>query len=453
MMAPDSAAVKSNIETALLSLLQLEQKARQALTLQQLQFVMLNQSRILVDYEQAILWDACRQEVRGASGVPSVDGHAPLTQWLNRRCRHLIRQNSAREIHRLPVHDWPESDQRMAAEHLSQAIIWLPVMDAQGQLQCVLLLSRTQPLSFREKRLLSFLNEAYGYVWQSLSQAEKRKRIRWFPRKKKQIWAVGVLMTAVAMFIPVRQSVLAPAEIVSSTSVMVRMPLSGVIKQLHVIPNSPVRQGDPLVTLDAQRLNEQLAQARQQLTISRAELRLARQQSFYDASRKASITVLEGRQKLAQSQVDYLQQQVSQTEVVSEQDGIALFNDQGDWVGRPLNLGEPIMLIADPRHTQVEVRLAVEDMMPLHKGDEVRFFPNSRPTEPIQASLQNIAYHSTLQNNGRYAFVLKAAFHHVDKVPQMGLKGIAKLYGQKTTLFFYLFRRPLSRLRLWWGAL
>ncbi|CAM3759248.1 multidrug resistance protein MdtN [Vibrio aerogenes CECT 7868] len=460
MVHAGTAVADNTTETRLLSLLQLEQKARQATTLQQLQFVMLNQTRIIAEYEQAVLWDVQHQAVCGASGVLSIDRQAPLAQWLNRRCRSLIKQDVASGIHRVQVDDWPQADQQMFSQHFADVMIWLPVTDPEDRVIAVLLLSRTQPLSIREKRLLTFLQQAYGHAWQAINRQNVRlsKNIR-LPQKKR-LWVCGGLIAAAVMLIPVHQSVLAPAEIISSASSMVRLPVSGVVKSLHLTPNSPVKQGDHLLTLDAQRLNEQLAQARQQLAISRAELRVARQQSFYDASRKASIAVLEGRMNLARLNADYLQQQVSQTEIFAQQDGIALFDDQGDWIGRPLNLGEPVMLIADPSRTQLEVRLAVDDMMPLEAGDQVRFFPNSRPAEPIQARLTTMAYHSTLQDNGRYAFVLKAAFQSVadsgrpsQDVPQMGLKGVAKVYGRKTTLFFYLFRRPLSQLRLWWGAL
>ncbi|MCE0495921.1 efflux RND transporter periplasmic adaptor subunit [Vibrio salinus] len=439
------------VESALMSLLLLEKKARNASNLPQLQFIMLNQTRTLVDYDHLILWDPLQNRITGASGVPEVDVHAPLIQWLNKHCSTIAKTTRKNDIHRLATHEWLPFDRSMFAEHLSEVLIWFPVKGTDGELVCVLLLSRSEPLSIREERLLDLLGDSYGHTWIALRNSQKPKRLSLPGRKK--FWVSAVVLCIALMFVPVRQSVLAPSEIISSSSVVVRMPINGVVQRLNVRPNHFVKKGQLLMTLDARQLNDQLAQARQRLAISSAELRLARQQSFYDGSRKASISILEGREKLAKSQVSYLQKKLKRTSIYSPQDGISLFDDQGDWIGRPLNFGEPIMFVADPKKTQLEIQLAVENMMELKPGDEIRFFPNSNPTEAILAEVKTIAYHSTLQNDGQYAYVLKGMFVENNHIHQMGLKGTAKLYGKKTTLFYYLFRRPISHLRLWWGAL
>lgn len=64
-----------------------------------------------------------------------------------------------------------------------------------------------------------------------------------------------------------------------------------------------------------------------------------------------------------------------------------------------------------------------------------------------------MAYRSTLQNDGQYAFELKAQMDAEQGSPTMGLKGMAKIYGERTSLIYYLLRRPLSHLRMWWGGL
>ena len=34
-----------------------------------------------------------------------------------------------------------------------------------------------------------------------------------------------------------------------------------------------------------------------------------------------------------------------------------------------------------------------------------------------------------------------------DAIPRIGLRGTAKVYGEKVSLFYYLFRRPITYLR------
>ncbi|WGY46413.1 HlyD family secretion protein [Vibrio sp. ABG19] len=459
----------NEIEQALLTLLQLQQKAREAESLNQLHFVVLNQTKILLDYEQAVLWDAKRQVVCGASAVTTVDPKAPFSQWIAKLSQQVARQEQGKQIHKVELDTLsaeadglnPEASNTdsLNREAFTQVAVWVPLLNSHHELVAAVWLFRSTALSLREKRLLTFWSEQVGFVWQALAQQSRTRA--WFEGRSlrskmvnhKKLWCLVAVLAVGALFVPVRQSVLAPAEVVSATPMTVRMPLDGVVKKLWVKPNSAVKKGDLLLELDSQTLDDQLAQAQQQLSIASAELRVAQQQSFYDASRKASLAILEGKQALAHSQVVYLQEKVAQTRLVAQQDGIALFDDQGDWVGRPIRLGEPLMDIADPTHTVIKIQLAVEDRMALSQGDEVRFFLNSRPTDAIPAKLSNVAYRSTLQDDGQYAFELKAQMDAEQDSPTMGLKGMAKIYGERTSLMYYLLRRPLSHLRMWWGGL
>jgi hypothetical protein len=42
---------------------------------------------------------------------------------------------------------------------------------------------------------------------------------------------------------------------------------------------------------------------------------------------------------------------------------------------------------------------------------------------------------------------LKASFADGTRIPRIGLRGTAKIYGEQVSLFYYLMRRPLAALR------
>ena len=73
--------------------------------------------------------------------------------------------------------------------------------------------------------------------------------------------AVAVLVFG-AMWIPVRQSVLAPAEIVPLEPTVVRAPLDGVVERIVVQPNQDVAAGEVLLTLDPTQIRNRLDVAR-----------------------------------------------------------------------------------------------------------------------------------------------------------------------------------------------
>ena len=58
---------------------------------------------------------------------------------------------------------------------------------------------------------------------------------------RRRRWLLIALL--VIVLFPVRQSALAPAEIVAMSASVVASPLDGVVKQIHVRPNQPVKAG------------------------------------------------------------------------------------------------------------------------------------------------------------------------------------------------------------------
>uniref|UniRef100_A6VS11 Uncharacterized protein n=1 Tax=Marinomonas sp. (strain MWYL1) TaxID=400668 RepID=A6VS11_MARMS len=438
-------ATEVTTEHALLNVLQLEVKARSAQSLDELQFIALNETRLLLSYDQSLLWDAQSGKLVGASGLVDIDANAPFCTWANGVFKGISQTDKAQRIHTIDPTQLAFDDAARFADYFSARLIWLPIQNANGDLIASLLLSKEQELNLREKKLLSFLLNAYGHAWQSFI----RQRRHFFKNKSWRWWAVGGSMLAGLLCIPIQQSVIAPAEIVPQQPNILRAPIKGIVRELTVRPNDTVVAGQVVARLDAKELQQQLETARQTYAISRAELRMAQQQSFIDEQRKAALAVLEGRQVQAQLDMTYLQQQLTRTEIVAPYDGVVIFDNQGDWLGKPLALGDPIMTIADPNKTELEIRLPLQDVIELEIGSSLKLFLNSDPANSVAAELVKIAYKASPTEDGQYALQLKGRFTDSVHSLRLGKKGVAKLYGEYTTLFYYLFRKPLSELRIW----
>ena len=126
---------------------------------------------------------------------------------------------------------------------------------------------------------------------------------------------------------------------------------------------------------------------------------------------------------------------------------MAVFANTNDWLGRPVHLGERVLSIANPERVEVDIFLALDDAIILQPGAKVRLFLNTDPVSPLEATLRYASYEASETSPGILAYSLKASFLDAGKKPRLGLKGVAKLYGDDTTLFIYLFRRPLTALR------
>ena len=150
------------------------------------------------------------------------------------------------------------------------------------------------------------------------------------------------------LFIPVRMSVLAPAEVIALNAMAVAAPQDGVVGSFAVAPNARVKAGDLLFSLDDSALLNRQQVALKSLEIARADAHVAQQRAFDDAKSKADVAVALGRVREKEAELAAVDTQAQRVEVRAERDGVAIFADTNDWLGRPVQTGERVMQLAQP---------------------------------------------------------------------------------------------------------
>ena len=80
--------------------------------------------------------------------------------------------------------------------------------------------------------------------------------------------------------------------------------------------------------------------------------------------------------------------------------------------------------------------------------------PETADPAPIDlhrmGTVANVARYIT-GPDGTLAYVVRAALVPGHNFPRIGLRGTAKIYGERVTLFYYLARRPLAAARQFLG--
>lgn len=416
----------------------LERQARQAASTEQLAFAMVNDGQALFGFHHAALLIAGK--VRALTGVSVVEPNAPFVAFVERATGQL----QARGAHTAPGMVEPElldAACRSDWQALSVAqAYWLPLKNRAGEVFGGLWIAREQRFIEAEQALLSQLGETYAHAWLAL-QPGKPWRLRW-PRKKLLMLAGALCLL---LLLPVRQSVLAPAEVVPQGGRVVAAPLDGVIAEFLVKPNQPVLAGDLLVRFEATSLKAQADVAERALGVAEAELKSSTQRAFTDAESSARIDLLAARVEQKSAELDYARQLLARSEVRAERAGIAVFADAERWTGRPVQTGERLMQIADPAQAELRIELPVGDAIALQPGAEVALFLDSDPLNRYDARLERSAYEAQATAAGQLGYRLDASF--IDAVPRIGLRGTAKLSGDRAPLAYYLMRRPLAALR------
>lgn len=433
-----NAPVPGPLEQLLAHYLKLERQARAAASIEVLSFSMVNDSQPLFGYRHGALLIAGK--VRALTGISVVEPNAPFVVFIERVAAQLA--NGERlGLPGAVAQDSVDSNSRDDWQALSAPqAFWLPLKDRRGDVFGGLWLARDNPWSEAEQALLAQLGDCYSHAWRAL-QPSKPWRLRWPARTR---WAVaGALF--LLLLLPVRQSVLAPAEVVPRNGQIVAAPLDGVIAEFLVKPNQPVRAGEPLVRFDATVLKAQADVAERTLGVAEAELKANTQRAFSDADSSARLDLLAARVEQKRAERDYARDLLARSEVKAGRDGIAVFADAQRMLGKPIRTGERLMEIADPAQADLRIELPVADAIGLETGAEVALFLDSDPLHRHAAKLDRAAYEAQSTPAGQLAYRLDASFDSAP--PRIGLRGTAKLFGDRAPLALYLLRRPLAALR------
>lgn len=440
------------------ALLGLEQQLRKASDLAQLFYTLVNQTHRCIPYTQSLLvvGEALQQpQIVAASDLPTVDYTSPYISWAERLCKFIVGQENVTASRLLRPADLPDDlAQEWRSLELPSYALWQPLLiEARNNEPAgALLLFSDQAWSEAERGVAQHVAGSAGHALFALRRLHPLKGIKGRLRQRK-VLLVAALLVSVAMVWPVRLSTLAPVEVVAQDPYVVAAPLDGVVKSVAVSPNQQIMPGSLLVQMEDAELGSEAAVARQGLSVAQAELKTVQQSGFMDPRQKARLAELEAQVRLKEAEWRYAQGRLERSTIKADREGVAILDNPEDWKGRPVQVGERILLVADPRQVEFKIMLPVKDSIALTLGSEVRVFLDSDPLHAWSARLTQASYEPQMTPNQQYAYRLLAQFEKEDfkQLPRIGLRGTAKVYGDSVSLFFYLFRRPITSVRQWLG--
>lgn len=453
-------------ENSLLALIALSRRARAA-SAAELPFLLVNESRTLADYRQAAL--CIGGKIHALSGLTQPELNAPFTQWLQRVCDHFLaaRSNASLAQSNAPLakpnapiaatsRDVGPELAAQWGEWLPAFLLWVPIGDSDAAL-----FARATAWDDASIALLAEWSGAWAHAWRAAQPAPSvfarlratlRKILRadanidWWKQPRSWLAAAAIA----ALLFPVRLSVLAPAELVAAHPEVIRAPLDGVIGQFHVEPNQTVVVGQLLFEFDAAALSAQAQVAAQALATAEAEYRQNASLAVADSRSKTQLAALLGKIAEKRAELDYLRSQLERAKVLAPNAGIAVFDDPSEWVGRPVQTGERILRIADPRDVEIEAWLPLGDALIFPAGAPVRMYPSATPLHSLRGELRYIAFEAQARPDGNFAYRVRAVIENGDAI-KLGQKGTARIYGTRVPLIYWMLRRPVAAIRQYLG--
>ncbi len=429
-------------------LLILQQKLRLADTKSRLGNLLVNDTGKIVATETAVFWHADSGRLEAVSGLPEPAWNTPFTDWMNVFCARLYERESKNPI-TVRADDVTREDQSRWKEFLAGGLVWVPLRSTAGSVGG-LLLSRSAAWKEEELGILGYWGLAGGHAVDALWHRTDRKPPAWKRFAERRFLVAFAVIVFLLMWMPVDLSVNAPAEVVPKNPDIVRAPIAGIIGEVHVAPNQMVAASDLILSFDDTPIRAQLDVVEQELAIANAELQRANQASVTDRRVASQLPMLKARVEQKDAQFRYNQTLLARSRIYAEGQSIAIIPDAQELEGRPVQIGEKILTLATPGLVELEFWLAVGDSIPLPVDAEVELFLNVYPDDAYQATVRYVSYQAEVSPEGILGFRGRADFEASEGL-RVGWRGTARVIGEPVTLFYYIFRRPLSVLRQWTG--
>ena len=358
-------------KAALLALLKVEADARDAKSERDLVLLMSNETRKLTRARQVFVVQSGlrgRLEVRGISSVPSVDRSTPLVSLIEDAVRTEAAKAAVAHGGSIAFADTGAGSGSGGGSesYPFRSLYFVPLKHGSAPGHGGILLAREDPWGEQDLVVAKRLAAAYAHALGAL-RGPARKRL-WSPSRLQTLFLVASALAVLLLFkVPLRA--LAPVEIIARDPFIVAAPIDGVIDAIPVEPNQKVKSGDILVKLADTTLKNRFEVADREVQVAEARLKQSNQIAFSDSRGMHEIGIARAELSLKLAERDFARDLLAKTQIAAPHDGLAIYSDRRELIGRPVAVGERILEISEPAKVEARIDLPVADAIALTPGE------------------------------------------------------------------------------------
>ena len=429
------------------NILAIEDKVRQAENENELVHLIADELRKLVGGRQVIVLQAGKPgkfTVSCVSSLVLLDKEEPFVRWLEAMAGRIASDHDARKSVAFELPAFAGGDVAETQSYPFRHMMWQSMQLPTGEAFAALILARERPWSEQEHKVVAREAQVFAAYWQALRGADAmRPRHASFTRRR-----IGMTLAAILVGLcSVPMSTLAPVEIIAAQPQRVTAPIDGVIKEIVVEPNRPVKAGQLVLRFEETTLRNRFHIAQQEALVAKARLERVSQVAHVDEKARHELAEAKAQFDLKTAERDFAAELLARSEIRAARDGVLVYSEQDRWVGRPVKTGERLMQIVSPRETIARIELPVADAIVLDRAAKVRLFLDAAPLTAIGAQLTSESYQAEANTMQQLVYRLYAEIHDKDGELRIGARGTAQLQGGLVPLAFYLLRRPISAVR------
>lgn len=216
----------------------------------------------------------------------------------------------------------------------------------------------------------------------------------------------------------------------------------GPVARCYLQDGSLVKKGDLIAEYDTNQLNYRLTAAESQVNEIKAELELEGRTAFTERERLGTVKLLEPKLQSALVNVREAQWYLGKSRFLSPADGILVLKDGRAELltGKVVHAGEKIFDIYGGEGMVAEIPLNERDSSILRQSPTATLFLHTAPERPIPVKILEISPYPELTEQRTYCYIVRAELPENMTDLRYGMRGIAKISGEKVFLGYHLFK-------------
>ncbi|MDQ7781620.1 MAG: efflux RND transporter periplasmic adaptor subunit [Desulfomonilaceae bacterium] len=461
-------------ERLLVVSLEFSKRALEARSLEELGFLLTNDVRTIIEFDRCSLFTHMGGESRfvGASNQPVVEKKSGFTAELNGLAAHL------RSLKRPLFITDPSGIRSLSDEDLNpeikealvsyanfakcKGIVCVPLNYDGETLGHLFLeyLDGKAPNQFSSVALIKlapFLASALAQRWLrtrdprlvSLTQTTSWRDSPGLRRIGRYLPLMAIVITVLIyalFFLPVSHPVGGEAEIVAQDRHLAFSQIEGLIDRINVAEGTTVEKGQVVAALDSTELDFKTAVTRRELDLLNQQKALLKRSASQDISKLAESKLVELKAKTVLAQLDYLEWQKRLLDIKAPASGIVITKHVDTLVGKKLKAGEPFCEIAVPGELCTQVYVPEDKVGRLKTGQEGNLYLNDKPMTGYPIVVTEVAPAAEAVPRLGNVYQVKAAIRGENGPPvKVGMKGVGKIYTEKSNVYSILTQRLYTR--------
>ena len=466
-----NAVIAGSVQRALATGIELSKRAVRAKNITELQFILVNDTRALVEFDRASLITHFhgRSSLDATNNQPELEAKSRFVERMNRLApglkdvdRALVIPGRAEQIQGVSpetgalINEYIDYSQTSCLLIVPFAVhtqvIGHLVMEyfdnrAPNQAPLLTLLNMTPFLSMAlaENKALSS-DEKTERAFRNAISTQRVTRDKSRFGLKLKIGLAATIALVIALVIPVTIVIGGRAELTPHFEYAAFVQMDGIIDKIMIKEGDSVRKDQTLAELDPKENEYRIREALRLLESYKTEGAILRNLGAETPAKIAESQLIAIKALRAQQEVDFLTWQSRYLQVRSPVDGIVLTRKVESLIGRKFRSGEPFCRIAPHDALYVDVFVRESDVNFVKVGCKGEVYLNFQPDRAYGIQVRSIAPKSESVPGLGGVFRIRAELLASPPGLRPGMMGVAHIDTEKASLYYALTRRIRMKL-------